>query len=81
MGLDYVVNGGEGSDNFKPLPICMKHFILRQRQEGLNLSGVRDLGTLHIDMIRQLGRPYRSFLLYRRVWSTSDNKQGNQMLM
>lgn len=29
-------------------------------------------------MIRQLGRPYRS-LLNRRVWCTSDNKQGNQM--
>ena len=29
-------------------------------------------------MIRKLGRPYRS-LLYRRVWCTSDNKQGNQI--
>ncbi|QFF97827.1 hypothetical protein PB01_02805 [Psychrobacillus glaciei] len=29
----------------------------------INLSGVRDLGTSHMDMVRQLGRPYRSFLL------------------
>ena len=34
-----------------------QHFYYRKGKKR-NLSGVGDLGTLHIDMLRQLGRPY-----------------------
>ena len=36
-------------------------FLLSQRRDKRNLSGVGDHGTFDIDMLRQLGRSYRSF--------------------
>ena len=36
-------------------------FLLSKWQGSRNFSGVGDHGTLSIDMLRQLGRSYRSF--------------------
>ena len=41
---------------------------------------VRDLGTLHIDMIRQLRRPYRSFLVGRDNIQAIKTKKPNANL-
>jgi hypothetical protein len=57
-------------------------FLVSLRRDNRNLSGVDDHGTFDIDMLRQLGRSYRSSrnFFFRGVWCTSDTKQGNQML-
>jgi len=48
--------------------------ILDKRQENSNFPGVDDLGTLHVDILRQLGISFRFLLNWGEKWRTSDNK-------